>query len=164
MAAVSKDGWLYVLDRTRLSAGPVWKRQLAVLDPADPTHCGDPLQGFGSIVSPAFADGTLYAAGGRTPDGGSGAVVALDPATGDLRWTHATPGYVIAPMAVAGSVLVVASTALDNASSTLEIVDVRSGAALRSFPGASASFAGPIVSRGLVLWTTFEGHLTALGR
>lgn len=164
VAISSKDGWLYAFDRAHLAAGPVWTRRLAVLDPAKPVQCGDPLAGFGSIVSPAFANGLLYAAGGRTPEGDPGAVVALDPATGDVRFRHVTPGYVLASMAAAGDLLVVASNALDNASSTLEVLDAHTGELLRSFHAASATFAAPAISRGLVLWVTFEGHLTALGR
>src|SRR5437773_6037576 len=36
VAATNKDGWLYVLRRDALSQGPVWKYQMAVIDPADP--------------------------------------------------------------------------------------------------------------------------------
>jgi outer membrane protein assembly factor BamB len=162
VAAANKDGWLYALDRASLAAGPVWKRQLAVVDPALPAQCGDPLLGFGSIVSPAFANGTLYAAGGRTPAGAPGAVVALDPATGTLRFTHVTPGFVLGAMAVAGDVLAVVSNAVDSTSSTLEILDARTGDVLRSFARPTATFGGVSVSRGgLVLWGDFEGHLTA---
>jgi hypothetical protein len=66
IASASKDGWLYVLRRDRLSAGPVWKYQLAVIDAGKPSLGGDPIGGFGSIVSPTFANGLLYAAGGRS--------------------------------------------------------------------------------------------------
>jgi outer membrane protein assembly factor BamB len=162
VAAASKDGWLYALDRANLAAGPVWKRQVATLEPSDPTHCGDPLHGYGSIVSPAFANGLLYAAGGHTPDGAPGSVLALDPATGAVQFVHRTPGYVLGAMAVAGEVLAVTSNAADSASSTLEILDAHTGDVLRRFDRPSATFAGVSVSRGgLVLWADFDGHLTA---
>jgi outer membrane protein assembly factor BamB len=61
VAATNKDGWLYVLRRDALSAGPVWKYQMAVIDPAQPTLGGDPTGGWGSISTPAFAHGRLYA-------------------------------------------------------------------------------------------------------
>ena len=146
-----------------LSAGPLWKREIAVGDPADPTRCGDTLMGFGTIVSPVFANGTLYVGGGRTPDGHAGSVVALDPLSGALRFTHVTPGFVLGAMAAAGDVLLVTSNAANSMSSTLEVLDARSGAVLKTFTRPSATFAGVSVSRGgLVLWADFDGHLSAL--
>lgn len=161
VAAASKDGFLYTLDRGALSAGPLWKLQLAINDPARPNEAGDPVLGWGSIVSPTFAEGVLYAAGGRTPLGEPGSVVALDPATGALKWKHATPGYVIAPMPAVGDVLFVESTRADFTASTLEVLDAATGAVVRSFPGATASFAAPSVGRGLLIWADANGHATA---
>jgi outer membrane protein assembly factor BamB len=164
VAATSKDGWLYVLRRDALSAGPVWKYQMAVIDPAQSAVGGDPSEGWGSISTPAFAHGRLYAAGGRTPQGEAGSVIAFDPATGAQLWPtkHVTPGFVIAPLAVAGEIIAVVSNAADQTSSTLEILDAASGAVLRSFPGAIASFAAPSIGHGLVIWTDANGHATAL--
>jgi outer membrane protein assembly factor BamB len=163
IASASKDGWLYVLRRDRLSAGPVWKYQLAVIDAGKPSLGGDPIGGFGSIVSPTFANGLLYAAGGRTPANEPGSVVAFDPASGTVAWKHVTPGYVVAAMPVVGEVLVVESSAApQNDSSTLEVLDVRNGQSLRQFPRATATYAAPSVGRGLILWTDALGHATAL--
>jgi outer membrane protein assembly factor BamB len=169
VAATSKDGWLYVLRRDplrrdALSAGPVWKYQMAVLDPAKPTEGGDATLGWGSISTPAFAHGRLYAAGGRTPQGEPGSVIAFDPATGAQLWAkkHVTPGYVIAPLAVAGEIIAVVSSAPDFTGSTLEILDAASGEVLNSFPGAAATFGAPSIGHGLVIWTDQNGHATAL--
>ena len=142
----------------------MWTHQLAVGNPNTPSQCGDPLLGFGSIVSPAYANGLLYAAGGLTPGGDNGSVVALDPATGAVRFEHATPGYVIAAMALVGDVLFVASNTNRGRSSTLEILDARTGVLLRTFTQPSATVAAPSVSGGTILWVTFQGHLTALSR
>ena len=158
VAATNKDGWLYVLRRDALSAGPLWKHQMAIIDPADSTAGGDPVRGFGSISTPSFAHGLLYAAGGQTPQGEAGSVVAFEPATGKVTWKHATPGYVLGPMALAGEVLVVGSTALDNSSSTLEVLDGYTGTVLRSFQGAAATFGGPSIGRGMIVWTDQAGH------
>jgi len=162
VAAANKDGWLYVLRRDQLSAGPIWKAQLAVIDPAAPTQGGDPTEGFGSIVSPTFTHGTLYAAGGRTPSGDPGSVVAFDPATGAVRFRHVTPGYVIAAMPSVGDLLVVESSTPDNQRGWLEILDARTGAVLRRFDGANATFASPSIGHGVILWMDALGHLTAL--
>ena len=161
VAAANKDGWLYVLRRDRLSAGPVWKAQLAVIDPAAPTVGGDPAAGFGSIVSPTFTHGMLYAAGGRTPAGHPGSVVALDPLTGAVRFRHVTPGYVIAAMPSVGDLLVVESSTPDNQRGWLEILDARDLTLLKRFDGPNATFASPSIGHGLILWMDSVGRLTA---
>ncbi len=153
VAAPNKDGWLYVLDRYDLAAGPVWKFQLAV--------GGDPMMGEGSIVSPTFAGGTLFASGGRTPHGEPGSVVALDPGTGAVKWKHVTPGFVIAATPAVGDILVVASSRVDYSESTLELLDLGSGNVVKAFTAPSASLAAPSVGRGLVLWLLFPGQLRA---
>jgi len=170
VAAASKDGVLYVLRRDRLSAGPVWTARLAVIDPNAPGEGGDPSAGFGSIVSPTFAHGLLYAAGGRTPAGDPGSVVAFqpgsgsvgDPGGGSVVWKHVTPGYVIAAMPAVGDILVVESSAPDNQASWLEVLDARTGASLRRFEGTIATMAAPSVARGLILWSDAGGKVTAL--
>lgn len=161
VAATNKDGWLYVLRRDNLAAGPVWKYQMAVIDPADPTVGGDPTAGFGSISTPAFARGKLFAAGGKTPQGEPGSLIAFDPASGTVAWKHVTPGYVLAPVAVAGDVLAVESSAADGSSSTLEVIDVSNGSVVRSFPGAVATYAAPSIGHGLIVWTDAFGHATS---
>jgi outer membrane protein assembly factor BamB len=161
VAATNKDGWLYVLRRDNLAAGPVWKYQMAVIDPSDPTVGGDPTAGFGSISTPAFARGKLFAAGGKTPQGEPGSLIAFDPATGAIAWKHVTPGYVIAPVAVAGDILAVESSATDGNSSTLEVIDITNGSVARSFPGAVATYAAPSIGRGIIVWTDAFGHATS---
>jgi outer membrane protein assembly factor BamB len=162
VAAANKDGFLYVLRRDRLSAGPVWKSRLAVIDPNAPGEGGDPSAGFGSIVSPTFANGLLYAAGGRTPVGEPGSVVAFEPGSGTVMWKHPTPGYVIAAMPAVGDILVVESSAPDNQASWLEVLDARTGASLRRFEAKIATMAAPSVARGLILWSDALGNVTAL--
>jgi outer membrane protein assembly factor BamB len=170
VAATNKDGYLYVLRRDNLSAGPVWKYQMAVIDPAHSTVGGDPTGGWGSISTPAFAHGRLYAAGGRTPQGEPGSVIAFDPATGALAWPkkHVTPGYVLAPLAVAGEIIAVASNAFDNRTSTLEILDAATGAVLRTLTGAgpgttgaAATWGAPSIGHGLIIWSDGYGVVTA---
>lgn len=168
VAATSKDGNLYVLRRDRLSAGPVWTFRIAVIDPDKPGEGGDPSAGWGSISTPAVSRGTLYAAGGRTqlPSGEwvPGTVVAFDdPATGHVRWTHATPGYVIAPVAVAGEILAVESSVPDGSASWLEILNAADGKLLRRFDGKIATYAGPSIAHGTIFWTDAFGRALALG-
>jgi len=176
VAAASKDGFLYALRRDRLSAGPVWKFQLAVIDPNKPGEGGNPTDGFGSLVSPTFAHGLLYAAGGRTTAGEPGSVVAFNPGTGvggteSVAWKHVTPGYVLAAMPAVGDILLVESSAPDNTASWLEVLDALNGTSLRrfaqdpAFPGGAgrvATMAAPSVGHGLILWTDSSAHVTAL--
>ena len=154
VASANKDGWLYAFRRERLAGGPVWKYRLAL-------GGKDPLQGEGSLVAPTFAHGLLYAAGGRTPGGESGSVVALDPGDGTPRWKHTPPGFVFAGMPVLGDVLGVVSTALDGSRSWLELLDARTGALLKRFELAGPTYAAPSVGRGLILVYPFSGQLRA---
>lgn len=167
LAATSKDGWLYVLDRGRLAAGPVWKRELAVT--AGDGKGGDPLAGLGSIASATFANGVLYVAGGRTPEGEPGAVLALDPATGGVAWRHATPGPVLQPVAATDGVVVAVTAFTDAASlwdgrghAVLEILDAHTGAVLASRDAAEGSLSAASFGGGKLLWPTLDGRVRAL--
>jgi polyvinyl alcohol dehydrogenase (cytochrome) len=162
VAAASKDGWLYVLDRTRLAAGPVWKVQLAVT--ANDGQGGDPLAGLGTIVSPAFANGVLLAGGGRTPAGDPGALVALDPATGAVVWSHATPGPVLQPPAATAEVIAVVSAFTGGGGAVLELLDAAGGARLASFDAPAPSFSAPSFGAGALFWATADGTVRGLRR
>ena len=154
VGSANKDGWVYVFRRGALSAGPVWKYQVAVGGP-------DPLQGQGSLVAPGFAHGLLYVAGGTTPEGEPGSVVALDPGTGAVRWKHTTPGYVFAGMPVLGEVLVVVSNAADSSKSWLELLEARTGESLKRFELTGPTYGAPTVGKGLILVYPYSGQLRA---
>jgi len=163
VAATSKDGHLYVLRRDALSAGPVWAPfPLAVNDPKLPGEGGDPTGGWGSISTPAVARGALYAAGGHTPAGEPGSVVAFEPHTGRVLWRAATPGYVIAPVAVAGEILAVESSAPDGTRSWLEVRSAADGTLLRRFDGTIATYAAPAIAHGAIFWTDAFGKARAI--
>ena len=149
------------VERDALSAGPVWTHRVAVIDPNLPGEGGDPSAGFGSISTPAVARGVLYAAGGRTESGEAGSVVAFEPSTGRVLWTFPTRGYVIAPVAVAGEILAVESSAPDGSASWLEILGA-DGKLLRRFEGAIATYAGPSIAHGAIFWADAFGHSVPL--
>ncbi len=98
----------------------------------------------------------------KTPDGHPGSVVAFEPATGKVLWTHYTPGYVIAALAIAGDVLVAESSQVDGSSSTLEVIDVTNGTTLRSFSDSTWTYAAPSIAHGMIVWTDFNGIARAL--
>ena len=153
-AAGSKDGWLYVLNRANLAHGPVWQYQLALL--------GGPTADRGSLVAPSFAEGVLYGAGGKTPQGEIGSIVAFDPGTGAVLWKHVTPGYVLPGMPILGNVLIAAATAVANTSATIELLDRTTGAVIRDFPVSAAVWGAPSAGDGMLLYTDIHGHLNAL--
>jgi hypothetical protein len=70
---------------------------------------------------------------------------------------------VIAPVAAAGEILAVESSAPDGSASWLEILDAADGKLLRSFDGRIATYAGPSIAHGLIFWTDAFGHAIALG-
>ena len=162
IAATSKDGNLYVLRRDRLSAGPVWQARLAVLDPNNPTVGGDATAGWGTISTPAFAHGMLYAAGGKTPAGDPGSLTAFEPATGRVVWSKTTPGFVSPPISVAGDILAVVSSRPDGTASWLEIRSAATGDLLRTFASDTGSFGGPTIARGLILWSDALGTASVI--
>ena len=166
VAATSKDGWLYVLNRDALAAGPVWEYQLAVIDPSHSSEGGSATDGWGTLSTPTFADATLYAGGGHTPapDDKPGSVVAFDPASGRVKWHHPTPGYVLTAMPAVGDVLIVASSAPSNGSNTswLEILDRAAGDRLAIFDGAAPTYGAPSAGHGLIVWPFGDGEARAL--
>lgn len=152
-----------MLRRDHLAAGPLWLARLAVIDAVNhPDEGGDPVAGFGTISTPAFAHGLLYAAGGRTPSGAPGSVAAFEPATGRIVWSKTTPGFVSTPMALAGEILAVVSSAPDATASWLEIRDAATGEVLRTFSSGAGSFGAPTIGRGLILWTDELGTASVI--
>jgi outer membrane protein assembly factor BamB len=158
IAATSKDGNLYVLRRDALSQGPVWTYRIAEIDPNNPRVGVDPTLGWGSISTPAYAHGVLYAAGGKI-DGKPGSVVAFNPVNGNIiGQKHYTPGYVLGPLALAGEILVVESTSLDNSESWLEVLNAKDLTLLRTLDHVqAATFAGPSIANGAIFWTDANG-------
>ncbi len=154
VASANKDGRVYALLRDDLGSGPLWEVEIAVP--------GDPMMGQSSLVSPTFAHGLLIAAGGETPSGEPGAVVAVDPATGAERWRHTPPGFVMAGMPSTGDLLVVASNREGFEGSTLELLDVRTGQVLNRFESDAPTLGAPSIGRGRILWYRYDGTLQAI--
>ena len=143
---------------------PVWKYQLAIVDPSHATEGGDATNGWGTLSTPTYAGATLYAAGGHTPDGQPGSVVAFDPASGAVKWGHVTPGYVLTAMPAVGEVLMVASSNPSSGSNTswLEILAQSTGDRLKIFDGAAPTYGAPSAGHGLIVWPFGDGEARAL--
>lgn len=151
VSATNKNGYAYAFNRGNLAAGPVWRTWVAVGG-----QC--PLCGDGSVASAAFAQGTLFVAGGNTTIGGAGYqgfVRALDPATGAVKWEHGTAGPVLPAVAWVNGLLV------DGAGSTVEVLDASSGTRLYSYTTGAQLYGPPSVVNGTVYMGSTDGVLYA---
>ena len=153
MAAINKNGYIYTFNRNNLAAGPEWSQQIAFGGPCP--QCGD-----GSVSSGAFANGTLYFAGGNTVINGQGyggSVNALDPATGNYLWRHGVSGAVIAALSYSNGLII------DGAGNVLEVLNATSGARLYSYATGGTIYAAPSVSSGQVFTGGTDGNVYAFG-
>ncbi len=159
VAATNKDGFVYALDRDNLAAGVVWSRQIS-------GNYGDPDLGLSTIVSPAFANDTLFVGGTRTNDGHSGAMVALNGATGSVRWlVHPSPPlFILAAPTVAGEAVIFAATKTlaQRQPSKLYVLDQRDGTILFSIEAPGSLFSEPTFANGVVYFADLDDSLWAL--
>ena len=125
IAATNKNGRVYALYRDHLAGGIVWQYQIS-------GGGASPDLGESSIVSAAYANGTLFVGGGRTADGKyPGTVAALDAFTGAEKWTPFNPdGFVLAGMTVTGQVLFVGTANPSTGRGILYALDQTTGAVL----------------------------------
>ena len=149
VGAGDKGGTFHALDRD--TGEVVWE---TVLTPGSVFG--------GQIGSSAFVDGSLIASS-NVGDPESNAptdvtkVFALDPATGDVRWTSEDfPGKIFAPI---GAVPGVAFVGTDRG--MLAALDTGTGEQLWSFEAPAKTGCGPSIVDGRVLWgygfTLFDG-------
>lgn len=151
VAATNKDGLLYAFDRSNLAAGPVWQTQVAVTGSCPP--CGD-----ASVSSTAFGGGTVFAAGGNTTIQGSGyggAVRAVDPSNGAVKWEHGTPDPIIP------AVTYVNGLVIDAAGATLEVLNAADGTRLYSYQTGAGIYGAPSISQGSIVVGSGDGNLYA---
>ena len=154
IAAANKNGLVYALERTNLSGGVLWTSPIS--------GSGDsPDLGVGSIVSPTFANGLLFVAGGATTDGYPGAISALDPATGTTVWKMHPDGFVLPAMAAAGGVLA-AGVSHSDGTGRIYVLDQTSGAAVFTLATAGKIFGEPSWANGVLYVVDLAGYLYAL--
>lgn len=153
VVAANKNGIAYAFNRSNLSSGPVWTKQLAVGGQCP--QCGN-----GSLSSGAFANGALYLAGGTTTINGTsynGAVRELDPATGNFQWEHGAPGVIIAAIAFVNGLII------DGAGGTLEVLNASTGTPLYSKNIGGSIYAAPSISHGMIFTGNTNGSVFAFG-
>lgn len=154
----NKNGLFYAFDRTHISNGPVWSKQIAAL--GDCPQCG------GGSVSPAAWDGTsLYIGGGNTSIKGQSCQgsVRKFTAAGGLLWEHCMgAGPVLGSISVAGpsgSEVVAASQG-----DTVIVMNASTGqtiARLSDHQSRSLLYGGPSISDGVLFVGNLDGNLYA---
>ena len=153
VAATNKNGFTYAFKRDNITAGPVWEQQTGLGGQCPP--CGQ-----GSVSSGAFANGTLYMAGGNTTINGvgySGAIRAIDPGTGKYLWEHGVPKPIIPAIAYANGL------AIDAAGPTMEVLDAKTGTRLYSYQTGQDIYSPPSVSHGQIFIGSLDGNVYAFG-
>lgn len=153
VTAVNKNGIDYAWNRNNLAAGPVWTQNVTL--PGSCPQCGD-----GSASSGAFANGTLFQAGGSTVINGvgyRGSVRALNPNNGNILWQHADNAPVIPGLAYSNGLI------FDGTGSSLEVLDASSGTRLYSYTTGGYLYAAPSVSNGQVYTGGTDDNVYAFG-
>ena len=156
LGLLNKNGIYYALDRTNLSAGPLW--QVSVATPGT-----SPDKGKGSISSSSWDGTNLYVATGKTVLQGAncaGSLRALNPVDGTLIWAQCIPGRVLAPViTVPGLVVVVGGT-------HMYVEDATTGNILFSFRDAKTNsnfWGAATISNGVLYQGNMDGNLYAFG-
>jgi outer membrane protein assembly factor BamB len=157
IGVANKNGFYYALDRTRLSAGPIWSEQFAV--GGDCPDCGD-----GSISPSAWDGATLYVAAGTTTINGTtcdSSVSAINPATGAFVWRDClTTGPVL------GAVLASPGLVFVDSRAAAHVYDASNGNSLFQYQdttGSSYFYAAPQLANGIFYAANADGNLYAFG-
>ena len=144
VAAGNKDGNVYAVRRD--TGAPLWATQIA----GKAGFTGD----IGCISTPAVLSDRLVVGCGQTLDGQPGAVVALNSATGAVRWRYAMMAPVYGPIAATNGVILACSALPE-----LMALSASTGDSLYKGVlglGGGAVFGGPSVSHGYVLVPSFD--------
>ena len=145
------------MTRSSLAAGPVWQRTIGTPN-SWPTPC---------LGSAAFDGASLYVAAGPTTVGSQsvpGAVRALNPATGAVRWQKALPcGAVGTPTVdMTSHVLAVPLFGCANAGDRgVVLVHTTDGTLLRTLAISGSVFAQPVFAAGRLFVASEGGGVTA---
>lgn len=156
VGAVSKDGNYYAFDRTKLSAGPLWKVPISVAG-------SSPESGNGSISSSSYDGTNLYVAGGRTKINGQaciGSLRSLNPNTGAFNWQMCLSSPPL------DSVVSVAGLVVVGWSNIMAVVNSATGSILFSYKDttSNAKFWGSAtISNGILYDCSRSGKMFAFG-
>ncbi len=148
VVAGNKNGTVYALtlQKGRHSVQLAWSFRI--------TRTGD--LGYGGIFEPAtYSNGLVFIAGGPTLDRtcSSGALYALQAATGTVRWRVCTSGQVVSPASTTGDVLFVAQR------NKLVAYEAATGHELWQVGQPGQYWGGVSISRGSVVVGSVSGTL-----
>ena len=153
VGAGDKAGMYHALDRE--TGAVVWETQLT------------PGSSLGGVIgAAAHLDGTIFVASNvGNPENnaptGAAELLALDDATGEIRWRIPVEGTVYAPVSATPGLVYVASTA-----ALLVVLDADDGTELARFEAPDQSGSGPSVVDGTLYWGygfTLFGRGSGLG-
>lgn len=154
VGAGQKDGGFYAFDRNDLAAGPIWIAPIAIGGEV-------PQIGEGTLSTPAFNGTTLFIGGGKPRESDDesviGAVSAVSPDDGTIRWRHTFDGPVIAPVSYANGIVFAVG------GKTVVALDAATGAVLWSYEMKSIGFGGVAIARGRAYVGDLTGTIYAFG-
>jgi outer membrane protein assembly factor BamB len=157
VGACNKNGVFYAWRRGNLAAGPVWQRTVG-----SPNSWPTPCLGSGAVDATS-----LYVAAGPTTVNGqsvAGAIRALNPATGAVRWARALPCATVGTPTVdlVSHVLAVPLFACANAANGgVALFRGTDGTPLRTLASASSIFAQAVFAAGRLYVATEGSGVTA---
>ncbi len=156
VGVANKNGKYYAFNRNTISAGPVWKDQVA-------TGGGCPQCGSGSISPSAWDGHNLYIGGGKTSISGSscmGGVRKVNPDNGSYLWQHCMGnGPVLGSVTATASGVVAASQG-----NTVIVMNASTGATvarMHDLLTGSKLYGGPSISNGVLFVGNIDGNIYA---
>jgi outer membrane protein assembly factor BamB len=156
VGACNKNGYLYAMNASSLSPGPVWSFQVGA----------GTASGSQSCLGATIWDGSaLYQPGNATTINGTsyaGSVRELDPSTGAPIWQTGLPGIVLgSPAKDAGGVIAAATYGPTSTTGTY-LLNAANGSVLR-FISLGKEFAQPVFADNYLFLATHSGILSAYG-
>jgi polyvinyl alcohol dehydrogenase (cytochrome) len=158
VGACNKNGTYYALRSQNLSAGPVWKRKVAMASAAGP-QCD----------AAAVWNGTaLFVASGASTTIGAvtypGAIRRVNPATGQYLWQRGLPlGPVIGSPSLNGGRVLAAATynTVTNSNNGVYLINAATGAIVRVIQTHDREFPQPVFADGYLFIATEHNGLFA---
>jgi outer membrane protein assembly factor BamB len=154
----NKNGIYYAFDRSAISAGPLWQKQMA-----GGGRC--PECGRGADISPSAYDGQhLFVGSEKTTINGNtcaGSVRELNPSTGAVVWSACLHSG-----AVLGAVTAVPGVVFAGAGNTVYALSTSKGSVLWKYQDSSSGsdfWGAPAISNGHAYFGNQDGTLYAFG-
>jgi len=153
VAAVNKNGYIYVFDRNNVGAGPLWKQQIDLAG-----MC--PVCEESSVSSNTIGQGMLFVAAGNTTINGvnyRGSVAALDPNTGKFLWHHGETGPILGALVYSNGLVICAS------GTNVEVLNASTGERLYNYKTDKPIYSSPSLAHGQIFEGSLDGSIYAFG-